>query len=69
MRGESKWGLSQSHLCDTSLRSSKQQNWAYYIIINKYKQSFYQTKNDYDMKEHVKFTMWLNSHTENKVDT
>ena len=38
---------------------------AYYRIGNKYKQSFDQIKNDYDIKYYVKTTMWLNAHTEN----
>ena len=31
-------------------------------------QSFYQMKTGYDMKEHVKITVWLNAHTENEVN-
>ena len=42
---------------------------AYYRIGSKYKHSFDQIKNDYNMKDHVKITMWLNPLTENEVDT
>ena len=37
--------------------------------MNYTQKSFDQIKNDYDMKEYVKVTMWLNFHTENEVNT
>ena len=41
---------------------------AYYWIWGKYKQWFYQIKDNYDMKKHLKITMGLNLHTKNEVD-
>ena len=64
-------GYEHSHHLTCVILSEEQgkQICAYYIIGIKYKQSFYQIENDYDMKEHVKITILLNYHKENEANT